>query len=82
MTRFRVSTSPMGKFRDTSKRTFIAEFADGYIAGEYCKAMRDDKRYAKCDIIMEEVPDAVVDTAPGKVVMAIYVTGEYYELDD
>lgn len=83
MTTYRIFVANMGGFRDSRNYEFVAEFADQKIAVQYYTYMRGKKRYAKKDIIIKEVTDAIaVNASDGVVRGVISVIGEYLPVDE
>jgi hypothetical protein len=81
---YRIFVADMGKFRDSRYYEFVAEFADQDLASYYCSYLRKKKRrFAKKDIIIKEIPDAVpCDAAEGTVGCVISVMGECLPVEE
>ena len=80
--RYRVFTSPMGKFRDSGTYEFVAEFEDQKLAANYMKYMRDKKRYYERDIIIKELEGSRdMNRAEGKTACVCSAMGEYLVID-
>ena len=78
--RTRIFVCDMGKFRDSKNYRHIADFADDKTAGYYVRYMRDKKRYADKDIVVQEIiarkgmNGETIEV--GKILGVIAVTGE------
>ena len=83
MKTYRIFVCDMGKFRDSANYEFVAEFADGEVASQYCMYMRGKRRYTGKDILIKEVSDnQTIRASAGVVSRVISVLGEYIPVEE
>ena len=82
MTHYRIFTSASGDFRDSSKYTFVAEFADKGITMNYVKYMTGKRAYQGRDIIIKTVDAGEFDPKEGKVDGVLSAIGESLPVEE
>ena len=78
---YQVFISDMGKYEDSSKYIFMAEFAEKDLVTDYIRNVHMKGRFFKKDIIVKEVTDTSYDK-PGKIGGVITVLGEGIPLEE
>lgn len=82
MKHYRIFVSEAGRFRDSSKYVFIAEFPTKNDAANYVKYMGGKKRYGGKDMIIKEVDADCFSANDGRVDGVISAIGEELHVEE
>ena len=82
MTHYRIFSSPLAGFRDSSTYEFVAEFTDPTLVDTFLRDNFGKNGFEKRNIIVKEVDSSAVDSKEGKVGCVLTVMGEYLPIDE
>lgn len=82
MLHYRIFISELGKFQDSDKYIFVAEFAVFKEALRYVQMLAGRKPFDLHDIIFKEVDDKDFNNKDGKVVGVINALGEGLNVEE